>query len=327
MTFKSLGGVGKKSRFIFKTPAGVRITDGYGRFHDLSATYRGREIPSEDIKNTRFFLVDYNITEVVSLGDSIFIGSDSWLITSIKWISDHTEIIGLKASAVVSPTSESGIVSWWRFSSSETLGDDFQGSNPLSIINGGSHTSESGTGASPQDGSIEFESDSFQRAEISDGDQQSLDITGDITIVARIKLESVADVGTIVSKWNGATSNQSYRLEVTVGSKLRGGLSSDGSGSVEATGDTTLSTGTWYSVALVYDATDIRLYLDGSLDSNGSQNPKTYSAGIFNGASKFVIGARGNNQDYFDGLIDDVQIFNESKSAAKISTWHSTGAW
>ena len=63
--------------------------------------------------------------------------------------------------------------------------------------------------------------------------------------------------------------------------KLRATISSDGTTLTSAIGSTVLMEDFWYHVAMVYDDTDIRLYVNGVLDANGSDNPKAYTAGIY----------------------------------------------
>jgi len=79
----------------------------------------------------------------------------------------------------------------------------------------------------------------------------------------------------------------------------------------------TLQSDKWYMVTGTYDAIDktMRLYVDGQFDtsavhSNGYESPS---------ATKLTIGVRGSeNAEYFDGLIDDVRIYNRVLSSNEI---------
>jgi hypothetical protein len=70
----------------------------------------------------------------------------------------------------------------------------------------------------------------------------------------------------------------------------------------------------------------MRLYVDGALDSNGSDNPKAYAGGIFDGTATFRIGAWGNTStEHFDGLIDEVGFYNRALSATEIADIFNNG--
>lgn len=81
------------------------------------------------------------------------------------------------------------------------------------------------------------------------------------------------------------------------------------------TGTTTLSTGTWYHVALARSGTSTKLFL------NGTQEGSTYSDSnsYINGASAPVIGGSGFSRGTlsFNGWIDEVRV---SKGIARWTT-------
>jgi len=70
-------------------------------------------------------------------------------------------------------------------------------------------------------------------------------------------------------------------------------------------GNTTLSTGQWYHIALVRNGTEISTYVDGTK----SPNTITTSAAIQNGSTyPLVIGADVAYGNYLDGYIDDFRL-------------------
>lgn len=151
-----------------------------------------------------------------------------------------------------------------------------------------------------------------------------------ISICGWFKRESDAGVNEIIVSKNSSASNFQYALYVdnSATDKISFLLSSDGSTTNIATGATATTTGTWYHACAVYNDTDQRIYLNGSLDSNGASNPKTYSAGIFNGTAPFAIGAHfpaGSASNYFDGLIDDVIVLNRALSSTEVSEIYNYG--
>jgi len=150
-------------------------------------------------------------------------------------------------------------------------------------------------------------------------DGLSTDISGAdqaMSIVAWIKFESAPAAMGIVSKYDGGTSNRQYAMYVNADQKIeffKSDTSASGVGFDTIVGDTVLSTNTWYHVAGVYDDTDMRVYVDGDVDST----PLAESGGIYNGSFEFRIGRHGNAL-YFDGLLDDVGIFDKALTESEI---------
>jgi hypothetical protein len=172
--------------------------------------------------------------------------------------------------------------------------------------------------------SLDLESTNSEYGSITDGDQTGLDIDGDqLTLLAWVKPESTGTFGLIV-RYVAAAGDRSYRLQLS-SSNMDGYISTDGSAFVKSIGATNLGTGSWKHVAMVYNGTDQRLYLDGSLDSNGSDNPKATTGNIYDSATTIAIGAYSNGSNPFDGLMDEVAIFDRALSAAEISDVFNNG--
>lgn len=107
------------------------------------------------------------------------------------------------------------------------------------------------------------------------------------------------------------------------------GVSSDGAAWTEAYGATTIPLDTWSHIAGVYNDTDIRFYLNGSVDTNGGNNPATYSSGISDEPSAFSVGTyvKSGTDANFDGLIDDVAIFDDALTATEVSDIWKNGVY
>lgn len=160
-------------------------------------------------------------------------------------------------------------------------------------------------------------------------DAAVLDITDDITIVAWIYLAS--DPGNsmaLVAKYD-TNNDRSYQLQAFRNAagdfRAKLYLSANGIAFTSCTGATDVLDASWHHVAGVYDGTDMRIYVDGALDTNGADNPAAYVAGIFPGTSVFRLGSRSNVGTYYDGLMDEVAIFSESLSADEIAAIHESG--
>ncbi len=155
-----------------------------------------------------------------------------------------------------------------------------------------------------------------------------------ISLVAWIKNEAITDAADqiIMGKYIATGSNRSYLLGMSASPANTFGfwfyLSSDGGSTnkleLSSTG-TSYTSGTWYHIAAVYNDTDLRIYVNGSLDCT----PGTYSLGIFDSGNQawFLVGAKDSTTttDYFDGLIDEVGVFNRALTSAEVANIYNNG--
>jgi hypothetical protein len=235
--------------------------------------------------------------------------------------------IATSASGANDYTQDTNIVSWWYLDESSGTRYDGSGTNNNDLTDNNTVTSYSTTNQSVKEGAAAA---SFARANsetlsITDASQTGLDITGNITMVAWMRTTSLSIDEGIFGKTDGV-SNRSYYLYIeSSGPMLKAKVSATGGAAAQPYGATTLSANTWYHVALVYNGTDIRLYLNGSLDENGANNPLSYSSGIYNGTGSFAIGSRGNVDDFFEGQIDEVAVFDRDLSADEIQEIYENG--
>lgn len=178
--------------------------------------------------------------------------------------------------------------------------------------------------------SIDFERGSTQHLSITDASQSNLDLSGDFTIEAWVKVES--NPGTneeyaIVGKYNNNGVDQraylfNYQHNVSAGTyQLRSLISSDGTGgnTTFMTANQTLTPGTWYHVAFSYTASSGSgtFYVNGSSVGTGSSGPSS----IHNSSGEFQIGSfqTGGTDAHFDGLVDEVRIWNIARTGTEIN--------
>jgi len=84
------------------------------------------------------------------------------------------------------------------------------------------------------------------------------------------------------------------------------------------------STGTWYHVVGVYNASaqTIALYINGTLQQSVSfTSPWQATGNTLVGRGKFS----GNPVDFVNGVIDNARIYNTALTAAQVSTLYSSG--
>jgi hypothetical protein len=80
---------------------------------------------------------------------------------------------------------------------------------------------------------------------------------------------------------------------------------------------TILNANQWYHIAVTLTTTNVKIYINGVLDTTASS---TYST-IQNDGADLQIGRRGTNSgyNYFNGAIDQVRIFNDSLTSNEVA--------
>ena len=177
--------------------------------------------------------------------------------------------------------------------------------------------------------SSDVEKDSTQY--FSRADTASLSITGDMTVEAWVKFESVAasgEMNTIAAKWTTAGNARSwlfgYQNVFEDGStSLLAKFDSVGDGGTVTTGYVngwTPSTGVWYHLSVSFDvsASTMEFCIDGVAQTT------TYAAqaatSIFDGNAATMLGTRGTTANsYFDGRISLVRIWTVIRTASEIA--------
>jgi hypothetical protein len=143
-------------------------------------------------------------------------------------------------------------------------------------------------------------------------DSTSVRITNFITVEAWIKRAVRGAQHSIVEKYD--CTGGGYVLRVTSEDQLLfATLDNCGEFSL-VTGATILQSNTWYHVAGLWNGSELRVYVNGTLDgaASSSRNPKT-------GTSPLRIGQRGNDGTFFAGVIDEVRLWNVARSEAQLA--------
>jgi hypothetical protein len=131
-------------------------------------------------------------------------------------------------------------------------------------------------------------------------------------------LEAWVNPTTVNAAWRDVIykGNDDYYLEATSsnGSRPVGGGTFAGNNG-EAYGTAALTANTWTHLAVTYDGTNLRFYVNGTLIITNART----------GAIAGSTGALGIGGDplwgqYFPGLIDDVRIYNQARTQAQVQT-------
>jgi len=144
------------------------------------------------------------------------------------------------------------------------------------------------------------------------GNSSAFNVTGVITVAAWIKMRAVnTDWQTIVAKgdsaWRLSTAQSTRRLHFAV---TGGPTYHSVDGGIE------IPTGEWHHACGTYDGANIRLYIDAVEDP---ASPVAYSGGITTDNYNVYIGENAERTGrYWDGLIDDVAIFDHALTINEI---------
>jgi hypothetical protein len=212
------------------------------------------------------------------------------------------------------------LVSWWEFDEgSGTTAYDSAGGNDGTIV-----------GAAwfydPNNGwCLDFNG-------ISDyvdlGSDSSLKPSLPVTIAGWVKLGGSGKIQRIISIDEQSPTYYGMWLQVDLIDKLHVGFG-DGQGSGSQayrrskTGTTTLGIGPWYHVvAVIRGATDMEVYING-IDDGGSYSGSGGSLAYSSGDSS--IGRENGAQYYFDGVIDDVRLYDRVLSASEVWQLYQDG--
>lgn len=169
--------------------------------------------------------------------------------------------------------------------------------------------------------STDVERGSSQYWSITDAAQTGLDITSNLTACAWINVEATPTAGqyfTILSKGGISTAINDSTTQFLLIYRNDGDIAIQGF--VRGTGvnafanyTVTLSTATWYHVCMRYvPSTSVSLFVDGS--AVGTDDTSSVPASLVNTDRPFGIGDDNQSAaaNFFDGLIDDVQIYSNS---------------
>ncbi len=149
-------------------------------------------------------------------------------------------------------------------------------------------------------------------------DDNSLDLSDGLTIIAWIKSDDTSGGRVIISKWNDTTGDHSYifkdwdssdRLSIELRDNNEGVFASLRSA-------TPITTSEWILVATTFDSNTVKLYLDCAEDASS-----TATGIIKNSATDLLVGAvftSGGIYQHFDGVIDDVRIYNRALTTEEI---------
>ncbi len=142
----------------------------------------------------------------------------------------------------------------------------------------------------------------------------NLDVTDAISISAWVNVDATGTIMQIVSKYWGT-----YSMGLHSNGKFMVSYRNQDSTPNTIYGMTTAQTGVWYHVTGVIDSnSDVELYVNGNLEAS-----QAFSGTSIQSQSnrQVSIGCGGNcNSYYFDGIIDDVRIYNHALASDEVNS-------
>lgn len=189
--------------------------------------------------------------------------------------------------------------------------------NDLSEVNTVAYSTQGRAGT----GAADFERDNDEYLVITDAAQTGLDITGDITIIARVRPESAPGWMYIAAKYDTASNDRAYAIMMTLAERISFNISNDGTAFQQSIGISAVATdgATFSHLAGAYDGEWQWVFKDGTQDRGlDGGNPNATAIAIHNSDADFAVGASSIPGSHFDGVIDYVVVFNAALSAAEI---------
>jgi len=223
---------------------------------------------------------------------------------------------------------DSDAVGCWYMEDSTTESDESGSGYDLTVASGKTVSTSSTIPSGYSGTSREFQS---ANAEFLEGANPDLGgANQDLSAVAWIRLATDTTNSTMISKYQAYSNQRGWLIYIEDDGEgnptLAGCLSStatSGNVTCATSGETTLNTNTWYHIAMTYDdalgSANLKIYINGS--NVGSANT---TAGFYNNSTNFRIGARGGAstatpENFFDGLIDEVAVFDRALSSTEIN--------
>jgi hypothetical protein len=151
-----------------------------------------------------------------------------------------------------------------------------------------------------------------------------LSATADFTITSWINPSSLtaSSYHEIFSQGNSSTTDQAFRFAAW-DQKLHFSSINDADNSVEDIFGSTLSTGAWQHVAITKSGSNYTLYLNGRIDATDIEvTSGTYT---FNTVRIGAI-TRTSTVEFWNGLIDDLRVYNYALTAEQIKQVMNNGA-
>ena len=206
-----------------------------------------------------------------------------------------------------------GLVGHWTLdeTAGTTAADSSSSGNNGTMIGGLDATNDSASGKINTSLQFDGVDDTINLG--SPAELDNLDST--MTLAAWINLPNGTGGGINDVLKTYQNSSRTAQLRILAGGSA-GFWFRDSDGDVVSASGGNVADARWHHVAAIRDGADFRMYVDGV--EVASANDPTIAADVTNAGSSWYIGSGQNAENYFDGFIDDVRMYNRALSASEI---------
>lgn len=210
------------------------------------------------------------------------------------------------------------IVSYWKMDEASGNRADSAGSNTLTA-NG---TGGVGAATGKINDAADFESGDSDYLSITDAAQTGLDILGNFTLSLWIKPESLSGSASpgLITKLTAGTGYAFVLDWSSTPAWKPTWVRQDSSTTLQGTSSP--SVGNWTFYVITYDGTNMRLYIDGTLDAG----PTAYTIHANSGADFNIARSVLYTTRLYDGLVDEVGVWSRALTAGEVTSLYNGGA-
>lgn len=215
-----------------------------------------------------------------------------------------------------------GLVGWWTFDGPTmrtNVGDSSGQGNNGALLGFGATSSAVVAGKMGQ--ALQFDGSSNS---IYAGTSASTDLVSTMTISAWVYPRNLANFPSLIGKRN-STNNWPFVLILTASNQLQ--LYSDAGSALNVISDASLPLNKWTYITVTRSGTTITFYFNGVPQSGGTltlaQGSSAPSALLCLGSQS--IGGSLCNSNLFNGLLDDVRLYNRALSSAEVKQLYNSG--
>jgi len=285
-------------------PGAEKVYYHYNDAGQIESVSEAETPPGDQSKASPWTMDDGPWSSVIQLCSSVF---DNFIEPYVLGVGTAHADADSEGKESVSPTELTDLVGYWKLNEEEgasTASDTSGRGNHGEIIGATAGHPGKMAGAFHFDGTDDY---------IRVDDSSSLNMTSRITLSALIRLESVEGNWRIMQK--GQTDDQ-YRL-LQENDVLKFDL--EGVGTLATSQIPALRE--WHHVVATYDGTYMRIYIDGA-----EAVSKSASGSIAVSDAPLCIGSKkpgSPEQDYFQGLMDEVKIWKRGLSVGEVENLFS----
>jgi cysteine-rich repeat protein len=209
--------------------------------------------------------------------------------------------------ACVNPPTLSGLKGWWP---GDGTAADVAGFTEVTLVNGATFAQGKVGQGFLLDGSNDF---------VNVSKESSVEPANEITVMAWINISSAVANAAIMKKTGSPEQGYAFEMDgagTTPCFYVFAGGSFDG-----VCGVSSISTAAFHHVAGTYNGSHVAVYIDGAFSAS-----TTESGTITYGNGPLRIGNDQINGRFFNGVIDEAQLYNVSLTASQIQSIFNSGA-